>query len=197
MEIRFNEYLDATKEIKFPVMDYREMVELQGDLKTLDEHNYSRLRSNLMEQGQLAPFFLWLDPETGKYLVVDGHQRKKIFFVEKVTPYERPYILIPGPTIVEAKKALLAISSQYGTITEIGYEKFTFNFPKEWLDQNVFFDGLQKKFTALEQHVKEDVSFAASTTKQFYLNVECSDEKQCQALYERFIKEGMKVKIVT
>lgn len=32
---------------------------------------------------------------------------------------------------------------------------------------------------------------------QWYLNIKCNNEKECQALYEKFIKQGLDVKIVT
>ncbi len=37
----------------------------------------------------------------------------------------------------------------------------------------------------------------AQITQQFFLNIECDDERHAQELYERFLEQGLKVKIVT
>lgn len=141
MQLKINDNL-----ANLPTKDYRLMVELQGDLKTLSKENYDRLRNSLEDRGLLAPFFLWPDPTTNKDYIIDGHQRKKIFTFEKVQPFEVPFIYIPGETIDEAKQNLLVITSQYGTITEQGFNEFTFDLPKEWIEHTVNFDALQKQF---------------------------------------------------
>jgi hypothetical protein len=150
MEIKINVHLKD-----LPVIDYRALEESQGNLKTLSKENYDRFRNSLIDQGQLAPFFLWVDPETEKFLIIDGHQRKKIFNLEKVIPFERPYLLVPGETFEQAKKAALAISSQYGTITEQGLNEYTFEFPSEWVHNTVHFDALSKQF---EKSIKPALS---------------------------------------
>lgn len=129
-----------------PTIDYRALEEVQGNLKTLSKENYDKLRNSLTTQGQLAPFFLWINPENDKRIIVDGHQRNKLFRLEKATPFERPYLLVPGDTLEDAKKACLSISSQYGTITEQGFNEFTFDFPADWLQNTIHFDALTKQF---------------------------------------------------
>lgn len=193
MEIRFNENL-----AELPTLDYRDMNELQGDLKTLEKENFTRLQNTLVDDGQLAPFYLWFDSKEGKYWIVDGHQRKSIFMFNRITPYERPYILIPGENINEAKKALLEISSQYGTVTEEGFNKFTFDFPKEWLKDTIHFDALSKKFDEQKKESTKTITFNVKESENlFFLNIECTDEKHAQELFEKLSKEGLKVKIVT
>lgn len=141
MEIKINPNLKD-----LPTLDYRAMEEMQGGLKDLGKENYDRLRNSLQEQGQLAPFFLWIDTKDDKRKIIDGHQRKRLFMLEKVTPVERPFLLVPGDTLEDAKKAALAISSQYGTITEQGFNEFTFEFPPEWIQNTIHFDALSKQF---------------------------------------------------
>lgn len=141
MEIKINPNLKD-----LPLIDYRALEEMPGNPKVLEKPNYDRLRNSLLEQGQLAPFFLWVNQENDKRVIVDGHQRKRLFTLEKVTPIERPYLLVPGATYEEAKKALLAISSQYGTITEQGLNEFTFEFPADWVQNTIHFDALTKQF---------------------------------------------------
>ncbi len=114
-----------------PLIDYRELEDTQGSLKTLTKENYEKFRNTLLKQGLLCPFILWIDPLTGKKHLIDGHQRKRLFKIENVEPVMFPYLLVPGDNMQEAKKNLLAISSQYGTTTEQGYNEFIFDLPKE------------------------------------------------------------------
>jgi len=195
MEIKINPNL-----IDLPTLDYRAMEDVQGELKILDKENYERLRNTLVEQGQLAPFFIWIDPGTDKRMIVDGHQRKRLFTLEKVTPVERPYILIPGANINEAKKALLAISSQYGRITQEGFDKFTFDFPKDWLNENIHFDELSKAFADQEKENKKLVQFNASEPEyvaKHEVVVECKDEADQQIIYNLITEKGYKCRILT
>jgi hypothetical protein len=191
MRIEINPHLKD-----LPTMDYREAIESQGTLKNLSKENFDRLGKSIMFSGLLMPFAIWMEPGTGKLYLIDGHQRKRFFMMAQVEPFMIPYLLIPGKTLDEAKVNLLQITSQYGTITESGFREFTLNIPKDWIQDTLYFDALPKFFTPkLDVPAEKEVSFTASN--RFYLNIECADEKQAQELYERFTKEGMKVKIVT
>jgi hypothetical protein len=190
MIIEINPHLDI-----LPKVDYREVIESQGALKDLTKENYERLRNGLKNHGLLMPFALWLNPGDQKIYLIDGHQRKRLFMLEKVEPFMIPYLMIPGKTLDEAKLNLLQITSQYGTVTESGFKEFTLNMPKDWIQETIHFDALASLFEPKIEIEKEEVVFTAS--EHFYLNIECADEKQAQELYERFAKEGLKVKIVT
>lgn len=178
-----------------PVVDYREVIESQGKLKTLSKENFERLLNGIKNHGLLMPFAMWVDPVDKKQYMIDGHQRKRLFLMQKVEPYLIPYLLIPGNTLDEAKLNLLQITAQYGTVTEVGFQEFTLNIPKEWIQDTIYFDALAKQFEPKIELEKEEVTFTA--TEHFYLNIECNDEAHAKELYERFAKEGMKVKIVT
>lgn len=129
-----------------PVIDYRALVDMDKNPKELEKENYDRFYKSLTEQGQLAPFFIWIDPTNDKRVIVDGHQRKNIFLLCKVVPYERPYILVPGDTYEDAKKALLAISSNYGKMTQQRFNDFVLDIPEDWLKTTIHFDALSKNF---------------------------------------------------
>lgn len=150
-----------------PTVDYRSLNDFQEGLKTLEKVNYDKLRKSLEERGLLAPFFLWPDPATNKNYIIDGHQRKRVFVLEKVQPYEMPYIYVPGETKEEAKQNLLVITSQYGKVSEQGFNEFVFDLPQEWIQSTIHFDALAKQF---EQTMKpaltafpEDVELKAFT----------------------------------
>lgn len=131
---------------ELPVTDYRGLEDIQGGLKTLAPTNYKKLLKSIKERGLLSPFFVWLNPDNNKKYLIDGNQRKRVFTLEGVEPFEVPYILVPGVNLTEAKQNLLSITSQFGTITEKGFDDYIFNLdiPKEWIDHTVNFDALHK-----------------------------------------------------
>lgn len=178
-----------------PTIDYRQVENFQGDLKVLDKENYLKLRNSIVSQGLLAPFYIWLNPSNKLLYLIDGHQRKRMFTLENVEPYLIPYVMVPGKTASEAKMNLLAISSQYGTITDSGFKKFSFDIPEVWIKETINFDALAKpfkvEFTPKQKEVKP------VEEESFYLNIKCTDEVHCKTLYEKFVAEGLEVKIVT
>jgi DNA modification methylase len=95
-----------------------ELKELQGELKTIDAKNLTKLKKRIVQSGLNVPFFIWKDDNTN--YILDGHQRKKAltslikddgFTVDKV-----PVVYIDANDIKDAKEKLLAITSQYGTM---------------------------------------------------------------------------------
>lgn len=123
-----------------PLIDYRTVKPLQGDLKDLSDRNYNKLKNILIKRGFKVPLFLWRVDGTTHYLM-DGHQRQRVMIKEDMQPYEVPYILIEAETLEEAKTQLLEITSQYGHITQEGFDTFTAELPEIEL-QDLSFDAL-------------------------------------------------------
>ena len=121
-----------------PVIDYRTLTPFQGALKDLTKDNYARLLKSLAEFGWIVPFFIW--HYNDQWLVSDGHQRLRVLTKEKIEPFELPYIEIEAANEQEAKKRLLVISSQYGTIDATGWDEFTFDLDETWLKDTIHFD---------------------------------------------------------
>lgn len=129
-----------------PLIDYRDIKPLQGELKILTPENYEKLKTSLTEKGFFVPFYIWQPEATDLSYALDGHQRLSVLNGENVTPYKLPYVLIDAADIVEAKEKLLLITSQYGTITAEGLQEFTKDVPMEFLSQAVTFDLLPDFF---------------------------------------------------
>ncbi len=119
-----------------PTVDYRELKEFQGNLKDLSKENYSKLKKSLTEFGFIVPIFVWGDK------VIDAHQRLRVLKKEKAEPFKIPYVEIEAANEQDAKKKLLAISSQYGKIIQEGFDEFTFDLDSDWLDETINFDAL-------------------------------------------------------
>lgn len=124
---------------KLPTIDYRKVKPLQGDLKDLSKSNYQKLKNVLEKRGFTTPLFLWKSGDD--YYLMDGHQRQRVMQKEDMQPYEVPYVLIEAKDITEAKEQLLEITSQYGTITQEGFDEFTADLPQADL-VDVNFDAL-------------------------------------------------------
>ncbi len=129
---------EIAKELSdMPHVPITELLPLQGDLKELSERNYNKLKKSLIENGVIVPFFVWL--EAGKLL--DGHQRQRVFLKEGWL-MDVPVVYVSAATEQEAKQKLLAISSQFGQITQEGLDAFTWDISDEWIQESVHFDAL-------------------------------------------------------
>lgn len=162
------------------VIDYRNLVPLQGELKLLSESNYSRLLKSLKEFGFRFPFFAWHCKQEKKFYTIDGHGRNRVFIKENITDekgkYEFPYIPVEAKNKQEAAKLLLAYSSQYQQITQEGFDAFTatFEIDDEWLKSSTFFDGLpamnfEDDFVDLKQYDDSASKYINNTVRQIML----------------------------
>lgn len=139
--------IDVNSGLKdLPTVNISKVQEFQGDLKDLTEVNYNKLKKSLLEVGLLLPFFIWVDPEDKTMFIMDGHQRRRVWTAEGFAPQKVPFVLVPGINKEEAKKNLLVITSQFGTITQEGYDKFTADLSDDWKQQTLHFDGLWREF---------------------------------------------------
>ncbi len=147
--------LKIAKTLKgLPTVDYRELTPLQGNLKDLSEINYAKLKKSLDEFGFIVPLFIW--KKKGKNFIIDAHQRHRLLSKEKAEPFYLPYVEIEAKDEKEAKQKLLVISSQYGKITQEGFDEFVFDLPEEWITDTVNFDALFEPFEEEKQEAQED-----------------------------------------
>ncbi len=102
-----------------------EFVHFQGNLKDLSEENYLKLRKEIMELGYSEPVSVW--KHDGKTFLLNGHQRIRTLRKMKEEGFEIPNIpanLIDAFDLKEAKKKVLALTSQYGEMTREGLYEF-------------------------------------------------------------------------
>ncbi len=102
------------------------LLEFQGNLKRLTQQNREKLMASILEKGFIAPIFVWDD--AGEYRLLDGHQRLKTLLWMRQQGWDIPMLpvdIIEADDEQDAKKKLLAITSQYGEFTTGGYAEFT------------------------------------------------------------------------
>lgn len=124
-----------------PKIKISEVKNLQGDLKTLSDKNYKKLKLRLEKVGFKYPLYLWNND--GVFYNLDGNQRQKTI-LKAWGDIEVPYVEIEAANEIEAKKEILAISSQYGEVTKEGFYEFSTDFTTEdWgeIDTQTTFEG--------------------------------------------------------
>lgn len=139
-----------------PLVDYRELIPMQGCLKELDEKRYAKLKKSIVKYGFIVPFFVWIPKKDEKVLIdgedvliksgthctIDGHQRDFLLKRENAEPYLLPYLEVEAKNFKEAKEKILVISSQYGKTTQEGLDAFSFDIDDIFITEIVSFDSL-------------------------------------------------------
>jgi len=123
---------------------------IQGHLKELTDKNYSKLKNQILKNGFVAPFFTWskVNGQPKAKDLLDGTQRKLTLLRmldEKISmPEDFPIVEIDAPDEKAAKKIILALSSQYGKLSE----ESLFEFSHDLLDFEELSDSFE--FDAIE-----------------------------------------------
>ncbi len=128
----------------------KELLDFQGDLKTLSDDNYIKFRAELLELGYSEPISVWIDP-SGKKYVLNGHQRRKTILnmiSEGIEVDDLPINLVDADDLKQAKRKVLALTSQYGEMSQDGL--------KDFCEKNSFeFDEMIKDFRFPELEAME------------------------------------------
>lgn len=106
-------------------LPYQKLIEYQGELKILDDFNYEKLRKNILTDGFSAPIFVW--PNLDKFYILDGHQRLRVIRTLAAEGYvipDLPVVLIHAKDHDDAKKRLLALTSQFGKVDGQGLYEY-------------------------------------------------------------------------
>lgn len=173
----------------------------QGDLKTLSEANFRKLKKQILDQGFCAPVFVWKND--AKYYLLDGHQRTLTLNKMKSEGYkipDIPAVEIIAKTKREAKKKLLSYVSQFGKVdsqglyqyimeAELGVEELDdFEIPEVDLEsfKEEFFDILKPE-TENNNPVEES---------GILVTVSFDDEPSAQVFLEEMETRGMKCKLI-
>lgn len=104
-----------------------DIVELQGELKSLSKENYEKLKSEIRENGFSFPINVWRSPENVHY-ILDGHQRfRTVRRMVEQEGYELGYLpvsYVEAENMAQARHKLLAAASSYGKVETQGLYEF-------------------------------------------------------------------------
>ncbi len=98
---------------------------IQGNLKNLSKENYEKLKKVILRHGWSSPIHVWQND--GKNKVLDGTQRVATAKGMKSEGYlipPLPVTIVEAKDKKEAKEKILAMTSQYGQMTEEGLSQF-------------------------------------------------------------------------
>jgi hypothetical protein len=110
-------------------LDWHLLTDFQGNLKTRDDYQLTKLANSIKRNGFLFPFFVWSDSQN--YYTLDGHGRLAALKLLENDGYvigPVPVCYINAKDRSEAKRALLQLNSRYGKITPEGFDEFTADF---------------------------------------------------------------------
>jgi len=164
---------DPDGDLKRLPMD--QLVNFQGDLKTLYKPAYDKLSQSLQKYGFAFPIFIW----HGHNKILDGHQRIHVLTNEKwEVEGGIPYVSITAKDEKEAAEKVLIISSHYGVVSEQGLYEFSENKKldlKAWdlmempeIDMDrfraAFYDDFEQAEAGEAHGVDENEAFAGPAT---------------------------------
>jgi hypothetical protein len=121
------------------LIDYRTIKNLQGGLKTRTMEDIEGMIKSIIEHGFSFPMFIYKHKNTN--YTIDGHGRLLALSMLEETGYILennelkvsepwtipliPCVYIEAKDFAEAKIKLLKHNSEYGTITQVGFNDFT------------------------------------------------------------------------
>lgn len=109
-------------------LPYTELHDFQGDLKTLTEENYKRLKAHILDTGFAFAEHAWLNPDDQKWYIIDGHQRVRA--IRQMVEHEGyqcpnlPVVPVEARDLAEAKRRVLQGTSQFGRMEGQGLYEF-------------------------------------------------------------------------
>lgn len=109
-------------------ISYKNLIVIQGDLKSLSQDGYQKLKKSILKHGIHSPCYVWQDPNDGGELkLLDGTQRVRAYGQLEAEGYvipNVPIVRIDAPDINMAKQILLTLVSQYGKIEAQGLYEY-------------------------------------------------------------------------
>lgn len=186
--------LEICQELKdLPKIKVSEINDLQGNFKDLFENDYNKLSGLLDKYGFKYPLYLWFDKD-GKAWNLDGNQRVRV--INKIYGnIELPYIKVFAENKKEAKKQILAISSEFGKVNKDGFDEFTFDLEKEFIDDFTTFDKWND--VEISEEEKSETDLSDEIINQLRIEIICENEQIQQNLYSEFLQRGFECKILT
>lgn len=163
---------------------------LQGELKSLSNEDFEKLRASILEYGFNAPVFVWECEEDANVYILDGHQRVRVLGKLQEEGYaipQIPVVYVQADSLDHAKENLLTYVSQYGKVDKQGlyefvsmahipFEKLVTHFDVPNLDtpkfiQEYYLEAPPKPVVpeVVNQETKPDMRVSSANTRQLQL----------------------------
>jgi hypothetical protein len=102
-----------------------ELKPFQGELKELSHESYEKLKGEILRHGFSEPIGVW--KHENEWKVLSGHQRLRTLIAMRDEGFKIPKVpvsMIYAKDVKDAKEKILALTSQYGEITDQGLYEF-------------------------------------------------------------------------
>lgn len=192
-------------------IELEDLKDFQGDLKSLSEPNYKRLKFSLVKYGFSFPFFVWNDKGT-KY-VLDGHQRLKVLAAMKDEGYKippLPVVFVDAKNRKEAKEKLLAATSRFGVIDHQGMYSYLvdaeisiedlpqFDFADLHLENFMdYYKSANDKPTAEDRKkAEEELDEKMAVNKEYLVIISADNEEEQAELFQELSERGFQCKVM-
>lgn len=183
-----------------------QMEDFQGNIKTLDQKGYDRLKKSIIKNGIIAPFTVWDDHDI--YRLLNGNQTKKILLemqqlkAEYNMPERFPVIIVTAETEKEAWDIWTSITSQYGRFNKSALkEKIKELSDYQFMDNEIIImdepvimnDEPEEKGNIPESSLKDGDTITFELTIYAGESMECY---QCEKLIMELIGKCKKRKVI-
>jgi ParB-like chromosome segregation protein Spo0J len=137
----------------------------QGKLKEIHKEEYDKFKKQIEELGFSEPISVW--QHKGKNYILNGHMRifvlKGMRVEDYLVPDKIPCNIVEASDWKQAKKKVLALTSQYGTMTRDGLYEFLSEanisleeVAKEFRFPEIDFDVMNAEFSESEAKEKKE-----------------------------------------
>jgi len=167
----------------------------------LSETNYNKLKKEILELGFSEPLSVWRQGENN--FLLNGHQRVRTIRRMVEDGYECPELPVNWVEAAdenEAKRKVLALTSQYGTLESQGLYEFI-------SDSDISVDDIEESFHFPEIKLEdfraeyyEDPTPPAEAeppeNKEWLVVCELRNEEEQANVFEQLVGQGIKCKIM-
>jgi len=188
--------------LKTEKVNWQELEDLQP-INLKNNYHSEKTKQSIIKNGFARAIYVWEDSK-GSKKIIDGHCRKDLLIELKNDGYEVPDKLnctfLDLPNKKAAVKYLLQVFNQKtNPINESNLDI--------WLDDiEINLDDIEIKIDELHiditeeiepEEIKEDKDLSDTLKSKYILEIECESEAEQEILYNRFLQEKLKVKILS
>lgn len=161
---------------------------LPANPRLIKDDRFRKLIQSLKDDPEMLDLReLIVFPFERNFIVIAGNMRLQA--MKELGYEEAPCKVLPAKTTIEKLKA-------YTIKDNIGYGEHDWDMlTNDWDAEQLITWGLD--IPNWKPASQEDPSATPEETPQWFLNIRCQSEQECQKLYEKFISQGLDVKIVT
>lgn len=170
-------------------VDFHELKDFQGGLKTRDKSDYEKMKTSILKYGWSFCLYYWNDGKD-KY-IIDGHNRR--YVLEQLE--KEGYFIPPIPAIevfatdrAEAKQKLLRLNSTYGTLTADSVIEFVGN-DFELETSEISLPSGVIDFSTETEEEPENLDDTSGNTKELVVKISFKEQDELENFLQRYKDE--------